>query len=116
FNLPTNLLNNVSTSTAVNDVFSISTATLGTGMSMVMNIPQNIVNNISTGTLGNNFNISTSTRGTGNALVINFPNANITNNGQFLASDWLTFNNKLSGSAAVNQITYFTGASTTAGS
>src|SRR6185295_1137646 len=82
------------------------------GTSTQISLSAGVISNVSTGTAGNNFNITTST----NSLVINLPNASVVNNGQLLATDFLTFNNKLSGSAAVNQVTYFTAASTTAGS
>src|SRR5262249_40078623 len=72
----------------------------------------NVVQNISTGTAGNIFNITTST----NSLVINVPFANITTTGQLQSSDFLSFNNKLSGSLTSGYLPKATGASTTANS
>ena len=65
-----------------------------------------------TGTSGTIFNISS----VGSVHTFNFPFASNVNTGQLQATDWLTFNNKLSGSGTANFIVKFTGASTTGNS
>lgn len=101
----------------VNNIGNVNVATL-TATNLVMTdasknlaslnvVPTNVIANVSTGTTGTNFNISTTT----NALVINLPNASASNNGQLLAADWTTFNNKLG--AAVISLNGLTGATQT---
>ncbi len=67
---------------------------------------------IATSISGNIFNISTST----NSLTLNLPLASITNTGQLSSADWLTFNNKLSGSLTTGYLPKATGVSSTANS
>ena len=103
--------------TALNVVGNINNATL-TANSLVITdanknlassgiVVNNIISSVATGTAGNIFNISTTT----NSLTINLPFANINNTGQLQAADWLTFNNKLSGSLT-RYLPKATGAST----
>lgn len=77
-------------------------------------VNKNVVSyGVGTGTTGTDFNVITSTP---NQLLFNLPTSGIGIRGLLSGANWTTFNDKLSGSAAVNQVTYFTGATTTAGS
>lgn len=82
------------------------------GTSTTISLGSNVITTVSTGTVGNIFNISTST----NSLTINLPFASGVNTGQLQASDWLTFNNKLSGTLTNGYLVRATGASTTSNS
>ncbi len=82
------------------------------GTSTAIGLSPNVIANVATGTTGNIFNISTST----NSLSINLPFASSVNTGQLQNSDWLAFNNKLSGSGANNYLVKYTGSSTTGNS
>lgn len=93
-----------------NQTITLSGVVTGSGATSIATVFG--VGDFATGTTGTIFNIATTTT----SLTINMPTANIVNTGQLSSADWLTFNNKLSGSGVVNQVTYFTVASTTAGS
>jgi hypothetical protein len=80
------------------------------GTSTTIGLASSVITNISTGTSGSIFNISTST----NSLIINLPFASAVNTGQLQGSDFLNFNNKLSGSGTNGYVVRYTGASTTA--
>jgi hypothetical protein len=67
---------------------------------------------LATGTSGNIFNLAS----TSNVFTFNLPFSSIANTGQLQASDFLTFNNKLSGSLTSGFLPRATGASTTTNS
>jgi hypothetical protein len=106
--------NGASANPSFNNISTLLTQ--GTGISITststIGINTNVIMNIATGTLGNIFNISTST----NSLTLNLPFASIVNTGQLQATDFLNFNNKLSGSGTTNYLLKYTGPSTTASS
>jgi hypothetical protein len=80
------------------------------GTSTQINLGPNVITNVLAGSAGSSFNISTST----NSLTINLPIASAVTTGQLQASDWLTFNNKLSGNGSNGYLVRYTGTSTAA--
>ncbi|MGD0200409.1 MAG: hypothetical protein ABSD27_06625, partial [Bryobacteraceae bacterium] len=80
------------------------------GTSTQIALGPNVIASVSAGTSGTVFNISTST----NSLTLNLPYASAVNTGQLQATDWLAFNNKLSGSGTAGYLVKYTGSTTTA--
>lgn len=103
---------------------TLASLTVGTGLSIsggqnvlvgtgtVISLGTNVVTTLATGTSGTIFNGSIGS----NTLTLNLPFASGVNTGQLQAADWLTFNNKLSGSLTSGQVVFASGASTTVGS
>jgi hypothetical protein len=73
FNLPGNLINNVSTTTPSGNLFYDTTSTLGSVNTLVEHYPANLINNVSTSSGGSYGYVSTSSVGSVNSLLINFP-------------------------------------------
>jgi hypothetical protein len=80
------------------------------GTSTQISLGPNVITSVSTGSSGTAFNLATST----NSLTINLPYASAVNTGQLQAADWLTFNNKLSGSGTAGYLVKYTGSTTSA--
>jgi len=89
-----------------------ATSTLGFISSINLNGLTGNSFTFATGTSGTAFNISSS----GSIHTFNIPYASGSITGQLQSADWLTFNDKLSGSGTANYLVKFTGASTTANS
>lgn len=79
------------------------------GTSTIISLGAGVISTVSTGTSGTIFNISTST----NSLTLNLPFASAANTGQLQATDWTTFNNKVSNTYASSTFPSFVYASST---
>lgn len=75
-----------------------------------LNTLTSLVQTFSVGTSGSDFNINSAVSN----HEFNLPNASATNRGALTSTDWTTFNGKIGGSGAVNEISYFTGSGTIA--